>query len=70
MLKREGLAAATIEDVCLVDAMEEREGTPLFARAFSDALDTDASVVRLRDAMVLTLKSCGLLCRLRRRRSL
>lgn len=53
ILKRDGLVAAVADDG-LVATMEDREGTP-DGRELSEALDTDASVVRLRDAIVKRL---------------
>lgn len=48
MLNLEGLEVAAI-DAGFVEIIEEREGTP--ERELSDALDTVASVLRLRDAI-------------------
>lgn len=56
MLNLEGLDVAAI-DAGLVEIIEEREGTP--EREFSDALDTVASVLRLRDAMAQRLYTTG-----------
>lgn len=50
-LSLEGLDEAATIDVCLVGAMDAREEEP-DTRELRDALDTAASVVRLRDAML------------------
>lgn len=51
MLNRDGLEEATI-GVCFVGAIDAREEGALDPREFSDALETVASVVRRRAAMM------------------
>lgn len=52
-LSLEGLDEAATIDVCLVGAMDAREEEP-DTRELRDALDTAASVVLLRDAMLFS----------------